>query len=58
MKLSALAAQIKNCGHCEVSTTAAEFLSARGVPFTAWMDTPEHRTRESWELCWAFRRRR
>ena len=57
MKLSALAAQIKNCGHCEVINNGGRIFVGTGSAFY-WMATPEHRTRESWALCWAFRRRR
>lgn len=58
MKLSALAAQIKNGGHCEVINNGGRILSEQGAPFTVWTVIPEHRTRENWALCWAFRRRR
>lgn len=59
MKLSALAAQIKGCGHCEVINNGGRiFVGTGSAFFTAWTAIPEHRTRESWALCWAFRRRR
>lgn len=58
MKLSALAAQIKSCGHCEVINNGGGFLLAREVRSTAWTATPERRMRENWVLCWVFRRRR
>ena len=64
MKLSALAAQIKNCGHCEVINNGGRIFVNNVLTLLRvrlndeWTVIPEHRTRESWALCWAFRRRR
>ena len=58
MKLSALAAQIKNCGHCEVINNGGRIFIGTGSAFYCMDGYPRTQVRESWALCWAFRRRR